>query len=132
MILKLAKRALLGSKNIKEKSKAAEKSDERSSTTLNASTAKPKRAPQWEQVLTESLKENALAPSDEVILHAFDLYCDELNAPFEARRHAMNGHLSNIIAGFAKVQALAPGMVERAAAKHKLELHRFIDQKDEL
>lgn len=90
------------------------------------------RKPEWVEVLTQSLKENALAPSEEVILHAFDLYCDELNAPFVERRHAMNGHLSNIVASFAKVQALAPDMVERAAAKHKLELHRFIDKKDNL
>jgi hypothetical protein len=89
------------------------------------------RKPEWVEVLTQSLKENALAPSEEVILHAFDLYCDELNAPFVERRHAMNGHLSDIVASFAKVQALAPDMVERAAAKHKLELHRFIDKKDD-
>jgi len=87
------------------------------------------RFPEWEQVLTASLRENALAPADEVILHAFDLYCDELNAPFNERRRLMNERFSKIAAGFARVQSLAPDMVERAAAKHRLELDRFIDKK---
>ena len=85
--------------------------------------------PEWEQVLTASLKENSLAPSDEVILHAFDLFCDELNAPFEQRRLLMAAHFSKIAACFAQVQSLAPDMVERAAAKNRLELDRFIDKK---
>ena len=91
--------------------------------------AAKQQEPEWEQVLTASLKENSLAPSDEVILHAFDLFCDELNAPFEQRRLLMAEHFSKIAAGFAQVQSLAPDMVERAAAKHRLELDRFIDKK---
>ena len=87
------------------------------------------RKSEWEEVLTQSLKENALAPSDEVILHAFDFYCDDFNAPFVKRRRAMNERFSNVIAEFAALQALAPDMIERAAAKHRLELDRFLEKK---
>jgi len=85
--------------------------------------------PAWQQVLTASFKANALAPSEEVILHAFDLYCEELNAPFNERRQMMSERFSNITSGFAHIQSLAPDMVERAAAKHRLELSRFVDHK---
>ncbi|AXX98086.1 hypothetical protein BAR1_09165 [Profundibacter amoris] len=90
-----------------------------------------RQAPEWEKVLTASLKENSLAPAEEVILLAFDLYCDELNAPFDQRRQVMAKHFSKIAALFAQVQSLAPDMVERAAAKHRLELDRFIEKKGE-
>lgn len=82
---------------------------------------------EWEEVLTASLRKNALAPAEEVILHAFDLYCEELNAPFNERRRLMSERFSNIAAGFARIQSLAPDMVERAAAKNRLELNRFIN-----
>ncbi|WP_424975341.1 hypothetical protein [Dinoroseobacter sp. S124A] len=85
--------------------------------------------PAWQQVLTASLKANALAPSEEVILHAYDLYCEELNGPFNERRRLMSERFSNIASGFARIQSLAPDMVERAAAKHRLELNRFVDHK---
>ena len=81
------------------------------------STSMPTGAPQWDDVLTRSLKENALAPSDEVILHAFDLYCDELNAPFHERRRAMNERFSKVVSAFAELQALAPEMVEAGGCK---------------
>lgn len=87
--------------------------------------------PAWQQVLTASLKANALAPSEEVILHAYDLYCEELNGPFNERRRLMSERFSNIASGFARIQSLAPDMVERAAAKHRLELNRFVDHKEE-
>ena len=128
MIFKHVKRMLT---RHHKKRDATRLSDERSKAAAAECIPSAKHKAEWEEVLTASLKENALAPSEEVILHAFDLYCDELNAPFLERRHAMNGHLSEIVARFAKVQALAPDMVERAAAKHKLELHRFIDKKDD-
>lgn len=85
--------------------------------------------PAWQQVLTASLKANALAPSEEVILHAYDLYCEELNAPFNKRHQLMSERFSNIASGFARIQSLAPDMVERAAAKHRLELNRFVVNK---
>ncbi|MCB1470708.1 MAG: hypothetical protein KDK08_26955 [Rhizobiaceae bacterium] len=129
MILKFAKRIF--TRHHKERV-ATKLRDAESKAGAAERVPSAKHKTEWEKVLTQSLTENALAPSEEIILHAFDLYCDELNAPFVKRRHAMNGHLSNIVASFAKVQALAPDMVERAAAKHKLELHRFIDKKDDL
>lgn len=128
MILRLARRVFV-KRSTKPESDQVSKNTRPEKTKDDVLTVA--RKPEWVEVLTQSLKENSLAPSDEVILHAFDLYCDELNAPFLERRHAMNGHLSDIISSFAKVQALAPDMVERAAAKHKLELHRFIDKKDD-
>ena len=91
--------------------------------------AKVQEAPIWEIVLTSSLRENCLAPADEVILHAFDLYCDELNKPVHERQRRMAGMFSEVTTEFAQLQSLAPDMVERAAAKHRLELNHFTDSK---
>ena len=126
MIIRLVKRVLFGRK---KKKKAASLQLPQPEALPETKVAAKRQEPEWEQVLTASLKENSLAPSDEVILHAFDLFCDELNAPFEQRRLLMAAHFSKIAAGFAQVQSLAPEMVERAAAKHRLELDRFIDKK---
>lgn len=93
--------------------------------------SKEEKTPCWEVALISSLKDNCLAPADEVILHAFDLYCEELNAPFLARQHKMAGLYSEIAVGIAQLQALAPDMVERAMARHPYELAYFIDQKKE-
>jgi len=126
MIFRIMKRVLFR----KKKKKTLKSNPQHEPNTLPVTqVAATRRTPVWEIVLTTSLKENALAPADEVILHAFDLYCDGLNAPFEERRRLMNERFSRIAAGFARVQSLAPDMVERAAAKHRLELDRFIDKK---
>lgn len=126
MIIKFAKRAFFGRETEAVSSDASKKS---ATSELKASNSIAASATRWEDVLTQSLKENALAPSDEVILHAYNLYCDELNAPFVKRRRAMNERFSNVIAEFAALQALAPDMIERAAAKHRLELDRFLEKK---
>jgi len=125
MIIRLVKRVLFQRK--KKRPTLDQKPEAKAEPETKV--AAKRQEPEWEQVLTASLKENSLAPSDEVILHAFDLFCDELNAPFEQRRLLMAAHFSKIAAGFAQVQSLAPEMVERAAAKHRLELDRFIDKK---
>lgn len=130
MVILLVKRALFGRK--KKKKHTPEKNPDRSraeqvSETLPVSTQR--RIPEWEDVLTSSLRENCLAPADEVILHAFDLYCDELNKPVHERKRHMAGLFSEVTTEFAQLQSLAPDMVERAAAKHRLELSHFIDSK---
>ena len=130
-MLKLAKRAVFGRKKKKKlppdlDRKTAEPADE----PLPISTQR--RIPEWEVVLTSSLRENCLAPADEVILHAFDLYCDELNKPFHERQRRMAGLFSEVTTEFAQLQSLAPDMVERAAAKHRLELNHFIDSRGEI
>ena len=125
MIIRLVKRILFGRK--KKQPTLDQKPQPKPEPETKV--AAKRQEPEWEQILTASLKENSLAPSDEVILHAFDLFCDELNAPFEQRRLLMAAHFSKIAAGFAQVQSLAPEMVERAAAKNRLELDRFIDKK---
>lgn len=128
MVFRIAKRVIFGRK---KKKKAASLQLPQPEAIPETKVAAKPHIPEWEQVLTASLKENSLAPAEEVILHAFDLYCDELNAPFEQRRQVMAMHFSKIAAGFARVQSLAPDMVERAAAKHRLDLDRFIDKKGE-
>lgn len=130
MMFLLVKRALFGRK--KKKKHLAELRPERDraeqvNETLPVATHP--RIPEWEDVLTSSLRENCLAPADEVILHAFDLYCDELNKPVHERRRRMAGLFSEVTTEFAQLQSLAPDMVERAAAKHRLELNHFTDSK---
>lgn len=132
MVVKFMKNFLFGKKKKHEGLKVEEELQaSRLSTAENPATTR-NGAPRWQYVLTQSLTENALAPSEEVILHAFDLYCDALNAPFLERRRAMNERFSNVVTNFAELQAMAPDMVERAAAKHRLELNRFIVKKDDI
>lgn len=130
MVFLLVKRALFGRKKKKKRSLEQNPDHSRSeqvNETLPVSTQR--RIPDWEVVLTSSLRENCLAPADEVILHAFDLYCDELNKPVHERQHRMAGLFSEVTTEFAQLQSLAPDMVERAAAKHRLELNHFTDSK---
>ena len=86
---------------------------------------------EWEEVLLESMERNALAPTDEVILHAFDLYRDILFEPVTNRRMAAANLYAEIVAKVAKLQALVPGLVERAGARHPFEFSRIIDHKEE-
>ncbi|WP_171173691.1 hypothetical protein [Ruegeria sp. HKCCD8929] len=130
MAILLIKRALFGRKKKKKhppELKLKRGRAEQVNETLPVSTQR--RIPEWEDVLTSSLRENCLAPADEVILHAFDLYCDELNKPVHERRRRMAGLFSEVTTEFAQLQSLAPDMVERAAAKHRLELNHFTDSK---
>ena len=126
MIFRFFKRALFGRKKMKKH--PPEQTPDRSraeqvNEALPVSTQR--RIPEWEAVLTSSLRENCLAPADEVILHAFDLYCDELNKPVRERQRRMAGLFSEVTTEFAQLQSLAPDMVERAAAKHRLELNDY-------
>jgi len=81
----------------------------------------------WKGVLTASLEQNCLAPADEVIVHAFDLYQDELYAPLLAHQHEIAVLYGEITAGVAGLQALVPDLVERAMARHQWEFSQYID-----
>jgi hypothetical protein len=94
------------------------------------SVASRKPRPEWEKTLVASLEVNNLAPSEEVILHAFDLYKDELFGPIEERRLQLTDLYSEILAEIAALKALAPDLVERAMARHPFEFSHIIEHKE--
>jgi hypothetical protein len=89
------------------------------------------QSPEWRVVLTESLRRNSIAPSDEAVLHAFDLYGGDLYAPFHERRQEMATHYAQIAAGFNELQALIPDVIERAMARDPWEFFHIIDHEPE-
>lgn len=96
-------------------------------TTLNT----VPKSPDWKNVLTESLRFNCLAPSDEAVLHAFDLYSHDLYAPFHERQQQMAGLYAGIAANFGELQALIPQVIERAMARNPWEFSHIIEHKTE-
>lgn len=95
--------------------------------------AKPRKPrPEWEKTLLASLEINSLAPSEEVILHAFDQYKDDLYAPVTERRRARSELYSEILADVAGIKALAPDLVDRAMARHPFEFSHLIEHKEGL
>lgn len=131
MIFGIVKRVLRGRKK-KNLAERRSNTNGAKTTTETHPIATQRRIPEWENVLTSSLRENCLAPADEVILHAFDLYCDELNKPVHERQRRMAGLFSEVTTEFAQLQSLAPDMVERAAAKHRLELNHSTASKGDI
>jgi len=93
--------------------------------------ASASQSPEWRVVLTESLRRNSIAPSDEAVLHAFDLYSGDLYAPFHERRQEMAKHYAQIAAGFNELQALIPDVIERAMARDPWEFSHIIDHEPE-
>lgn len=89
------------------------------------------KTPEWKDVLTESLRSNCLAPSEEAVLHAYDLYCRDLYAPFHSRRQEMADRFSELNAEFADLQAIIPGVIERAMARDPWEFSHIIDHEPE-
>jgi len=88
--------------------------------------SKPQRGkPEWETVLTASLEQNSLAPTEEVILHAFDLYKEDVYGPHLERQHQMADLHAEIVANFASLQALVPGLIERAKSRHPFEFSQI-------
>ena len=77
--------------------------------------------PEWEAVITESLVLNCIAPSEETILHAYDLFRDDLYGSAMERRHRMADLYADIVAGVGLLNALAPGLIERVMALHAFE-----------
>jgi hypothetical protein len=92
--------------------------------------ASPKPRPEWEKTLVASLEANNLAPSEEVILHAFDQFKDELYGPIDERRLQLNDLYSEILADIAALKALAPDLVDRAMARHPFEFAHVIEHKE--
>lgn len=89
------------------------------------------KGPEWKDVLTESLRSNCLAPSEEAVLHAYDLYCRDLYAPFHSRRQEMADRFSEINAEFTDLQAVIPQVIERAMARNPWEFSHIIDHDPE-
>lgn len=89
------------------------------------------KAPEWKGVLTDSLLRNCIAPSDEAILHAFDLYCRDLYAPFYARQQEMADLFSELNAAFADLQGIIPNLIERAMARDPWEFSHVIEHNPE-
>ena len=89
------------------------------------------RPPEWETALTESLQRNCVAPSEEVILHASDLYKRDLYEPLHVREQEMARLHSEITAGFSHLQALMPLAIERALSRNPWEFAHIIDHKSE-
>ena len=93
------------------------------------SRARPEQ-PEWERVLTASLEQNSAAPSDDAILHAFDLYCEALYAPFQERRQEMIELHGEIVADVSALQARVPDLIERAMSRHPFEFSYILEHKD--
>lgn len=75
----------------------------------------------WKDVLSESLKQHCIAPSDDVIQEAYALYCEELDAPFLAAEREQAGRYVEITEHVTALQSLVPDMFERALARHAVE-----------
>ncbi|MEO1346384.1 MAG: hypothetical protein AAFV74_19760 [Pseudomonadota bacterium] len=95
--------------------------------TVNHDAPEAKRRPtsKWKKILTASLRDNCLAPADEVILLSFERFLDDWHEPGRERQRKMAGQMAKVVDGFAQVQALAPDLVERARAKHRLDIDRI-------
>lgn len=89
-----------------------------------------KARPEWEKTLLASLEMNNLAPTDEVILHAFDQYRDDLYAPTAERGLQLADLQCEIHADIAGIKALAPDLIERAMARHPFEFSHIIEHKE--
>lgn len=90
-----------------------------------------KTRPEWQVALLSSMEANCIAPSEEAILHAFDLYRDELYAPIMERRLAMANLVADIAADVAGLQALVPDLIERAMARHPFEFSHIINKREQ-
>jgi hypothetical protein len=86
---------------------------------------------EWEAVLMASLEQNCLAPSEDVILYAFDLFRDELYGPFMERRRQSAELFADIVADVASLQALVPDLIERAMSRHPFEFSHIIEHKEQ-
>lgn len=86
--------------------------------------------PEWKRELTDSMVRNCEAPPEEVILHAHDLYCDEVYGPIlEGRREMADLH-AELSADIEALEASAFDVMERARARHPFEFARIIEHKE--
>jgi hypothetical protein len=132
MIFRLGKRILFGRKKNKANQNQNQKKPERTRKTGNETAViKPNIVPDWEIVLTSSLKDTCLAPSEEVILHAYDLHCEALFEPHREREREILRARAKVFSGLAELRAIAPDLVERVMTRHQLEFHRHIESEGE-
>lgn len=68
--------------------------------------------PDWKSLITAPMEANCLAPSDEALGLAFDLYCDVLAAPFNERQADMATLYADIFGGIGDLQIIAPDLLE--------------------
>jgi hypothetical protein len=72
----------------------------------------------WRAIVTAPIEQLCEAPSADTVRYAFDLYAQEVYAPFAEREARMASRLSDIRACFATLVARAPELVEAALAEH--------------
>lgn len=82
-----------------------------------ATASKAKTTPEWEQVLLQSMVQHCQAPTEEVILHSFDLFMEDYNAPFRVRQAQLARLRVELKAKTAKLQSMVPDVVDRALAR---------------
>lgn len=78
--------------------------------------------PNWKDFIVLPMDENCLAPSDEALGVAFDHYCDELAAPFHARKAEMAALYADILGGIADLQIIAPDLLDSVLSPDEEEL----------
>jgi len=89
------------------------------------------RKPEWQRVITSSLEQNCMAASSEAVLHAFDLYSEDLFAPCIELERRMADSFAKISAAVAELQALAPDLIDRAMSRHPYEFSHVIERKED-
>lgn len=72
----------------------------------------------WRDIVTAPIEQLCEAPSADTMRYAYDLYAQEVYAPFAEREARMASRLSDIRACFAALVARAPELVEAALAEH--------------
>lgn len=68
--------------------------------------------PDWRAMITEPMETNSLAPSDEALGFAFDLYSDEFLEPFAEQHAEMAAITADIVGGIADLQIIAPDLLD--------------------
>lgn len=77
----------------------------------------------WHDLITKPMEDNCLAPSDEALGLAYDLYCETLDAPFHDSEAEMADHYAEIMGGIADLQIIAPELLD--------EILSFDDEEDQ-
>lgn len=80
--------------------------------------AKSAHLNEWRAIVTAPIEQLCEAPSADTVRYAYDLYAQEVYAPFGEREARMASRLSDIRACFATLVARAPELVEAALAEH--------------
>jgi len=86
------------------------------------STAIAPRKADWKTPLTASLDQNCIAPSEDAILYASEIFFDELNAPIVTLETELASLYADLVDHVAALNALAPDMMERAISHNAIDL----------